>query len=78
MQYNIRYTLDYQLLNNFNDLNKYLINSDYFDSTDEEIKIKYKKEMMELKLNKNLIILDFIYLIFLLEKLLKLFQVNIL
>lgn len=53
MQYNIRYTLDYQLLNNFNDLDKYLINSDYFDSTDEEIKIKYKKRNDGIKIKQE-------------------------
>jgi len=42
MEYNIRFTLDSDLKNDFNDLNKYHLNSDYFNSVDSEIVKKYK------------------------------------
>jgi len=41
MEYNVRFTLDNDLKQNFEELNKYIMNSDYFNSTDEEIKKKY-------------------------------------
>jgi hypothetical protein len=43
MEYNIRFTLDNELKEYFNAFNKYYLNSEYFDSTDEELKLIYKK-----------------------------------
>jgi hypothetical protein len=42
MDYNIKYTLDYELEDNFNKLNEYIINSDYFLLMDKELNQKYK------------------------------------
>jgi hypothetical protein len=54
MEYNIRFTLDSELKQNFTELNKYIMNSDYFNSTDDEIKKKYKTRIDDIKKGEEL------------------------
>jgi hypothetical protein len=42
MDYNLKYTLDSELENNFYKLNKYIVDSDYFLLMDKELNKKYK------------------------------------
>ena len=49
MEYNIRFTLDSELKKNFNELVKYHKNSDYFNSTDEDLEKKYKTRIDKIK-----------------------------
>jgi hypothetical protein len=54
MEYNIRFTLDNELKQNFIELNKYILDSDYFNSTEEELKIKYKSRIDDIKKGEEL------------------------
>jgi hypothetical protein len=49
MEYNIRFTLDYELSKNFNELIKYHKDSDYFKINDEELRMKYESRLDNIK-----------------------------
>jgi len=54
MEYNIRFTLDFEIKQNFTELIKYHKNSDYFNSTDDELKKKYKTRIDNIKVSDKL------------------------
>jgi hypothetical protein len=54
MEYNIRYILDNELKEKFNELIKYHINSDYFNLTDKELKEKYTFRNDNIKISKKI------------------------